>query len=196
MKVVALIENIPEDKVILDELFSRASIVPDDVKYISFDINILGNEYQEKAQDVYDGVIQMLQDEGIPTDTVDLRLVVDLILRPNDDEDFGTPEPKTGLIFIRKFVEEHAEQFESVHSFLMSKNASVGSAFEYNKERLLEIEGGVSSIEKPVTVVSGISKLADGKSGAMENTDILDESLNTRYMHVAFVNAVIYGERH
>ncbi len=195
MKVIALIENKFDDKVILDDLFTSNPIVPTDVKYISFRLDILDNEYQEKAQIVYDAVVNQLVNEGVPVDTVDLRLVVDLYLRPDDQEDIRAVESKTGLLFIKSFVETYAEHFESVHSFLMSKIVSDGSAFDYNKERLIEIEGGVTLLKKPVTVVLDKPELADDKFGALDYTDVLEENKNSRFRHISFINAVIYGER-
>ena len=196
MKAVVIIENIEKDQELLDKLFSDKSIVREDIVYLSLFVEIPHKDFEDKAIYVYDEITTILNDSGIPINSVDLRLVVDLLLKPKDREDSRTPSDKTGLVFLRTFTNMYFDKFSSIHSFLTSKINTGGAVYDYVSNELSKIQGGMILLDKPITQVGPTKfELADDLFPVFKYSEILPDEQNSRFEHISFVNAIVRGEK-
>lgn len=195
MKLVVIIDNKPVDKKLLDKLFVDGAIVDEEIEYLSILMAIDDDNYEVAADIAFTKISQKLNNKHIPSNTVDLRFVVDLFLRPRDREDTKTPESKTGLNLLNAFVDKYYNEFGEMHCFIMSKISTGGPVYDYTAEQLSNISGGMSLLEKPITKVGMKNELIDSEYPVYMYTDILDEKHNSKLINIAFVKAIIWGER-
>lgn len=195
-KVIVLIENDQEDYEILNDLFENYDVLPADCIYISEVLEIQSEQYDKYADQIYEKIRKTLAQKDISLKDVDLRIAIDLFLKPNDlGEPRFTIGDKSGFILLKLFTNKYLNYFGIVHSFMMSKITTGGEVYDYTEEELKKLKGGVALLNKPITVVKGHAKLIEAKYFSYLYTGILEPSKCTRRAYKAFVNAIIYGER-
>ncbi len=195
MKVVVMIDNIKKDRKLLNDLFHDDTVVKEDIIYIPSDVVITNEDYNAYAADVFNDISSVLNEKQIQLNSVDLRIVVDLFLKPLDREDVKTINDKTGLMLLQSFVDKYASEFKKLHCFIMSKISTGGPVFDYTAKKLAAIKGGMILLQKPIAKVGFKSDLMVCQYPVYLYTSILEDKYCSTYAHIAFANAVIMGEK-
>lgn len=195
MKAIVVIENIEKDYEVLNQLFIKTSAAQKDIVYIPILKSIDDDDFDAASNEVFKEISKCLIREKCDPQNTDLRIVVDLFLKSDDNEDTVTVEDKTGLKLLKSFTKNYYNSFKNVNSFIMSKVGARDDVFNHIAHQLENLEGGMILLNKPITIVGNHHELMDVEYASFPYTDILHDDYISCCADIAFVNAVIYGRK-